>query len=415
MPNAKVSAVCDKVKFGYSTAVTKNPYASALALGNLYLLLDQNNPQDQEPIKKTLIWVHEKTDAKMTLDLWDAIHNLGSDRIVLMHPGNKAALDQLKKQMLTDVLWVQNLDQARIISAGLDLQWYPFIFVGLIRKHYQEHKLKDPITEGVFTLDALAKENREQNFATISAFVKSCKTLFPVDALVLLGKNNQTLAKWIMHDIKDSSWYFTISSQLVAAHPAIANTVAQDWNTVIQTIPHTSAENIAIASHINVLKPQNPSFAHVTVDAKADKDPQLPKGNPQEIANPLKTIIVGMGTGAGALAQQGWQVPLIGPAITYAYPTAALLLPSAAGPLIGATLGASVGLATHAIIESAGLEKPIIQAAKKVEDSHAHMRLGVKVAANQIVQTHEYLALGIKVVVNSISGLFSSKYQFKTR
>lgn len=196
----------------------RNALELAFDLGNAYL-----SPQNEEVINQLK---KEISEEEINL-IWDKItkERLNYDGL----EGYVKPLDRLKEVMMSDLFYLEKIDNAKIIFFGKNIKWCLVAAQGLIRKN-------------------------EKHF-------------FPVKEIVALGEENEAIAEMILEDLKTKIGYFEVSAQWAKRHVNLRASIETTWKNHLALYPLTEAEQAFVQNAIIELK-----FENVDLYARKSRD-----------------------------------------------------------------------------------------------------------------------------------------------
>lgn len=142
----------------------------------------------------------------------------------------------LRKSFLRDVGLTIKLDKVHLISLAQEQPWCQEVLIALTRRHLLETRSSDPFADKKFSYEWIDPSLRNPNFFKIIHFYIQCNSL-PVEDIVLIGKQNQTIVKFIMQSFRNCHDIFSISAQFAIHYPEFRKEIATDWADILNTFP----------------------------------------------------------------------------------------------------------------------------------------------------------------------------------
>lgn len=206
----------------------KNMLIIALDLGSAYLV------QNEQVI----------TECKATLStedinsLWNEVNRKRPNYEGL--EGVTEPLNRLKEVMIDDEFYLQKISSDVIVAFGKDPECYLLAFQMLVRK------------------------NKEQ--------------LFPVEAIIALGKENETIAEDLLEKLSllkelegKKEHYYEISTQWAKSHSALCAKISKKWQNDFDLYILTVAEQEAVKKGIVELKEYD-EFKDLYLNTRENRD-----------------------------------------------------------------------------------------------------------------------------------------------
>ncbi len=264
---AEVVALCKNLKKYLCKSVNQDMRGFALALGNFFLCMEEEEYQQDANVLKTWELVKTSLSAEIIAAL---LNNIEQIPLKLQDEGNGRTISALRLGFLREPIFLVQMTELQIRHFTRFNLSHRELMVALIRQHLSTKNMPDPFQIRQFSYHLLNAGGEHHNYLYLSQFMNQCQEI-PIESIVKLNQNNALIAESLLKNFQNSRWYFELSVKFAEHFPALRHLIAQDWQYYFATYP-LGTQSRYVKTQLKRLQTHYPEFEGLDTHTRSNRN-----------------------------------------------------------------------------------------------------------------------------------------------